>query len=59
MTIRSDKQGRILNCSMCLRNYEDHKYSEQLCKRCFKDSINFKDLEDTYVYPTEDNLKSA
>ena len=37
MTIRSDKQGRILNCSMCLRDYEDHKYNEQLCKNCFKD----------------------
>jgi hypothetical protein len=49
MTIRSDKFGRILNCSLCLNDYVDHIHSEQMCKRCFKDTLNFKDLEDTYT----------
>lgn len=52
--IRADKVGRVLNCSMCLKDYYDHRYSEQLCLRCFKDLINFKDLEDNFVQPLED-----
>ncbi len=43
------------NCSLCLNDYENHESSNQLCKRCFKDVLNFKDLEDTYVYPLEES----
>jgi hypothetical protein len=49
MTIRSDKYGRILNCSLCLNDYVDHIHSEQLCKRCLEDTLTFKDLEDVYI----------
>lgn len=47
---------------MCLRDYYDHIHSQQLCLSCFKDCfLDFKDLEDNYVYPLVDvnnNLKS-
>lgn len=49
MTIRSDKYGRILNCSLCLNDYVDHIHSEQLCKQCLEDTLTFKDLEDIYI----------
>tara|TARA_B110000902_G_scaffold10142_1_gene12352 strand:+ start:740 stop:898 length:159 start_codon:yes stop_codon:yes gene_type:complete len=34
---------------LCLNDYVDHIHSEQMCKRCFKDTLTFKDLEDTYT----------
>jgi len=53
--IRSDRVGRVLNCSGCLRDYFDHQHSNQLCVPCLNDMLTFKDLEDTYEYPLEDN----
>lgn len=53
--MRSDNRERILSCSLCLRNYIDHINSDEMCIKCFEDTLTFKDLEDTYVYPTEGN----
>ena len=55
MMMRSDNSDRVLSCSLCLKNYIDHNDSDEMCIKCFEDTLTFKDLEDTYVYPTEGN----
>ncbi len=54
MAIRSERVGRVLECSMCLTDYFDHPLSNQLCMHCYKDFITFKDLEDDYEYPLDE-----
>jgi hypothetical protein len=56
--IRSDRVGRVYNCSGCLRDYFDHQHSNQLCIPCLNDMLTFKDLEDTYEYPLSSNGSS-
>jgi|TARA_B110000977_G_scaffold48939_1_gene66456 hypothetical protein len=47
----------LLECGGCLAMFTQHNEQTNLCFKCFEDSINFKDVEDDYEYPLEDNVK--
>jgi hypothetical protein len=44
-------------CGGCLTMFKQHNEQTDLCFKCFEDSINFKDVEDDYEQPLEDNVK--
>ncbi len=42
-------------CGMCLIFFKAHHNQAEHCNLCYKNLLSFKDLEDTYIYPLEDN----